>query len=191
MQALDTKARAEIKTVANRTSSLQPREKRHLSARGQRDVQLLIRDALKWSKALKGTVLNMLSLISTQGSALLHPLSHMNLMPLHRWMDRSWLPAMPARIDLFLLNMHIHTPDPSWQEPVHFFGSLQTTSAHPRQSTEGPRENGMARSPGSEVNKMGWFSCFSDSHLITILICHFQSISRHESNFAGCLCLAG
>lgn len=160
MQALDTKATAEIKTVASRASSLQPREKQDLSARGQRDVQLLIRDTLKWSKALEGTVLNMLSLISTQGSAPLHPLSHINLMPLHRWMDRSWLSAMPARIDLFLLNMHIHTPDPSWQEPVQLFGSLQTTSAHPRQSTEGPRENGMARSPGSEVNKMGCSSAF-------------------------------
>lgn len=154
MQALDTKARAEIKTMANRASSLQPREKGDLSARGQRDMQLLIRDALK------GTVLNMLSFISTQGSAPLHPLSHMNLMPLHRWMDRSWLPAMPARIDLFLLNMHTHIPDPSWQEPVQFFGFLQTTSAHPRQSTEGPRENGMARSPGSEVNKMGCSAAF-------------------------------
>jgi len=47
MQALDTKARAEIKTVANRASSQQPGKKGDLPARGQEEVQLRIRDALQ------------------------------------------------------------------------------------------------------------------------------------------------
>lgn len=183
MQALDTKARAEIKTVANRASSLQPREKQDLSARGQRDVQLLIRDALKWSKALKGTVLNMLVPYFNPGIS-----SSSSIV--------TYEPHAFAQMDGQILASCHACQD--WSFPVKYANSyprsllagastvLWLLANHQRPSKAKHRRskrkwNGKESWQWSQQD--GMFSCFSESHLITILICHFQSISRHESNF--------
>lgn len=108
------------------------------------------------------------------------------------WTDRHWLSATPAGIDLSLLNMNAHTTDLPWQEPVRFFGSLQNTSAHlSKAKHRRPKRKTNSKETWQWSQQDGMSSCFSDSHLTTILICHFQSISRHESNFAGCFCLGG
>lgn len=159
---------------ANRASSLQLGQKGDSSAREQREVQLLIRDAPKWSKALKGTALNTLSLISTQGSAYLHPLSCMNLLPLHRWMDGPWFLSMTARIGPSLLNMHTPITDPFWQESAQFFGSSRTASAHLREAKHRrPKRKRNSKESWHWSHQDGMSSCFSESHY------HSQSDSRH------------